>query len=104
GRDLSRQVATDVAAQERHDEPRPVATGRDVSRQAATDTRYVERLEGDNEFLRGQIAVKDTTIATLLERDRETNVLVNQLQRMLAPLLGRPMDPSGEAARQEGSV
>jgi hypothetical protein len=105
GRDVSRQAATDVAAQGNHDEPRQEAsTGRDVSRQAATDTRYVERLEGDNEFLRGQIAVKDTTIAALLERDRETNVLVNQLQRMLAPLLGRPMDPSGGAARQEGSV
>jgi hypothetical protein len=33
------------------------------------------------------------TIAALLERDRETNILVNQLQRMLAPLLGRPLDP-----------
>jgi len=105
GRDTSRQVAADVAAQERDDEPRRGAsTGPDVSRHAATDTRYLERLEGDNEFLRGQIAVKDTTIAALLERDRETNVLVNQLQRMLAPLLGRPIDAPGEAARQEGSV
>jgi hypothetical protein len=64
----------------------------------------VERLEGDNEFLRGQIAVKDTTIAALLERDRETNILVGQLQRMLAPLLGRPLDTSPEKERQEGSA
>jgi hypothetical protein len=105
GRDLPRPVATDAAAEENHDDQRRGApTGPDLSRQAATDTRYLERLEADNEFLRGQIAVKDTTIAALLERDRETNVLVNQLQRMLAPLLSRPIDPAGDAARQEGSV
>src|SRR6202140_4546028 len=51
-RDLSRQVATDVAAQDRHDEPRQGApTSPDLSRQVATDTRYIERLEGENEFL-----------------------------------------------------
>ena len=105
GRDASRQVAADVAEQESDAEPRSEASSRpDLSRQAATDTRYVERLEGDNEFLRSQITVKDTTIAALLERDRETNVLVNQLQRMLAPLLGRPIDPTSEAERQEGSA
>lgn len=105
GRDVPRQVAAGVAGQPSDDEPRHGAsTGPDLSRHAATDTRYVERLEGDNEFLRGQIAVKDTTIAALLERDRETNILVNQLQRMLAPLLGRPIDSPGEAPRHEGSA
>jgi hypothetical protein len=39
--------------------------------------------------LRGQISVKDNTIAALLERDRETNHLIAGLQRMLTPLLGR---------------
>src|SRR4051794_17142649 len=73
GRDMSRQVAADVVQQDSDDEPGSGAsTGHDVSRPVATDVRYVERLEGDNEFLRGQIAVKDTTIAALLERDRET--------------------------------
>jgi hypothetical protein len=62
----------------------------DESRRAATDARYIERVEGDNEFLRGQIAVKDTQIAALLERDHETNSLINGLQRMLAPLLAAP--------------
>jgi hypothetical protein len=33
--------------------------------------------------------VKDTQIAALLERDKETNYLVRGLQTMLAPLLGR---------------
>jgi hypothetical protein len=61
--------------------PRPVATA------------YVERLENENEFLRGQIGVKDKTIEALLERDRETNHLIAGLQRMLAPLLGRPEEP-----------
>lgn len=51
---------------------------------------YVHRLEGENEFLRGQIGQKDKTIDALLERDRETNILVGRLQEMLTPLLGRP--------------
>ena len=41
------------------------------------------------EFFRHQIEVKDTQIAALLERDKETNYLVRGLQTMLAPLLGR---------------
>lgn len=63
----------------------PVAT---VREQPRTDA-YVHRLESENEFLRGQITVKDKTIDALLERDRETNHLVAGLQQMLAPLLGR---------------
>ncbi len=50
---------------------------------------YVQRLESENEFLRGQIGQKDKTIDALLERDRETNILVGGLQKMLTPLLGR---------------
>jgi len=52
-------------------------------------TAYVERLESENEFLKGQIGVKDKTIEALLERVRETNHLIAGLQRMLTPLLGR---------------
>ena len=69
-------------------------TGPDLSRPVAT--AYVSRLEGENEFLRGQIGVKDKTIEALLERDRETNHLVAGLQRMLAPLLGRPDEPKSD--------
>ena len=64
---------------------------------AQTDTpRIIELLENantslreQNEFYRQQIGVKDTQIAALLERDKETNYLVRGLQTMLAPLLGR---------------
>ena len=58
------------------------------------DDRYVVQLEKDNEFLRGQIGVKDTTIAALLERDRETNILIAGLQKMLG--LAGPQDRKGE--------
>ncbi len=58
---------------------------------AVVATPYVERLESENEFLKGQIGVKDKTIDALLERDRETNHLIG-LQKMLTPLLGRPED------------
>jgi len=88
-RDMPRPVATSVALKESHDEPRQEApTSSDLSRPVAT--AYVERLENENEFLKGQIGVKDKTIEALLERDRETNHLIAGLQKMLTPLLGRP--------------
>jgi hypothetical protein len=94
-RDKPRPVATAVVPGENSDEPRKEApTGADKSRPVAT--AYVERLENENEFLRGQIGVKDKTIEALLERDRETNHLVADLQKMLAPLLGRPEETRGE--------
>ena len=90
GRDLSRRVATTVAAEEKHVELRQEGpTSPDQPRQAATDTRYIERLEGENEFLRSQVTVKDDQIKDLTERARETNHLIAGLQRMLTPLLGR---------------
>ena len=92
GRDESRQVATTVATELEDD---PSKAGRsntdDKSRQAATgpdDSRYVAALERENEFLRGQIGVKDTQIGELTERARETNHLIAGLQKMLTPLLG----------------
>ncbi len=98
GRDASRHVATSRTG-EITIEPNPPAgaTGADPSRQVATSpdlSRYVARLEGDNEFLRSQISVKDGQIKDLTERARETNHLIAGLQKMLTPLLGR----AGETA------
>jgi hypothetical protein len=88
GRDEPRQVATTVAREERHDRTRQEGpTSTDQSRQLAT--QYVTRLEGENEFLRQQIGVKDDQIKDLTERARETNHLIAGLQKMLTPLLGR---------------
>ena len=90
-RDMPRPVATTAALEDSHDEPRQEApTSPDLSRPVAT--AYVERLESENEFLKGQIGVKDKTIEALLERDRETNHLIAGLQKMLTPLLGRQDD------------
>lgn len=92
-----------------HDMPRPVvaAVGHenvseavnasvppslDLSRQDAAATRYVGSLERENEFLRGQVSVKDDQIKDLTERARETNHLIAGLQKMLTPLLGRPAE------------
>ncbi len=68
------------------DTPRPVATSPDLS-------RYVTRLEGDVDFLRGQMEVKDNQIKEMTERARETNVLIAGLQKMLSPLLSPARDP-----------
>ena len=96
-RGLSRPAATDVAPQEsQQSKPDNAPTGPDMSRQVAAieaeSSRYVVRLEGEVEFLRGQITTKDLQIKELSERSRETNVLIGGLQRLLAPLLGSP-DP-----------
>ena len=68
--------------------------GREQSRMDATvrgpEDRYVAVLERENDFLRGQVSVKDTQIEALLERDKETNTLIHRLQAMLAPLLVAP--------------
>ena len=108
GRDQSRQDATNVAAENRHENPAPAGTtSPDQSRPVATtppeDSRYVAALERENEFLRGQIAVKDTQIGELTERSRETNVLIGGLQRLLAPLLGSP-DPHPPTTVQHPDV
>jgi hypothetical protein len=97
GRDMPRPVAADVAPETSHDQVRQdPATSHDWSRPVAAaeaeSSRYVARLEGEVEFLRGQIGTKDAQIKELTERSRETNLLIGGLQRMLAPLLGSP-DP-----------
>ena len=66
------------------DNGRPVATSDDKPEQ----DRYVQQLASENEFLRGQVTVKDAQIKELTERARETNHLIAGLQHMLTPLLG----------------
>jgi hypothetical protein len=95
-RDEPRQVATTVAAQDKHDEARqgsPAAP--DTSRPVATE--FVARLESENDFLRKQITVKDDQIKDLTERARETNHLIAGLQKMLTPLLNRANGAPGDA-------
>ena len=91
-RDVPRPVATTVAAENKDDMPRQEpATTTDQPRLVATSpdlSRYVARLEGDIDFLRGQLDTKDTQIKEMTERARETNLLIGGLQKMLGPLLG----------------
>lgn len=85
--DQSRQVATGRTNEFDHDEPRPAPTGPELSQHVAAEERYVKAIERENDFLRGQIITKDTQIKELTERNRETNVLVGSLHRLLSPLL-----------------
>ena len=70
------------------------------------EDRYVVLLEKENDFLRGQVSVKDTQIEALLERDKETNTLIHRLQAMLAPLLVAPADrrDSGTPATRDDAA
>jgi hypothetical protein len=98
GRDASGQDATIRTLEINTGEPRREApTPPDPSRQDATSpdtSRYVAQLEKENEFMCGQIGVKDTQIKELTERARETNMLVAGLQKLLAPLLSAPPSPT----------
>jgi hypothetical protein len=102
-RDKPRPVATSVVLKEDgDDEPRQgAATSPDLSRPVATE--LVEQLEkrlgekdGEIQFLRTEVAVKNDQIKDLTERARETNHLIAGLQKMLTPLLGRPEENHGE--------
>src|SRR6266481_10009114 len=99
-RDVPRRVATDVAAENKDDMPRQeAATPSEQPRLVATSpvlSRIIERLEGDIDFLRGQMDVKDNQIREMTERARETNVLIAGLQKMLTPLLGNPKERRGD--------
>jgi hypothetical protein len=97
GHDMPRPAATPVVVEERAEISRQESpTSPDLPRPVVTEegapSRYVARLESENEFLRGQITVKDVQIKDLTERARETNHLIGGLQRMLTPLLGRGSD------------
>jgi hypothetical protein len=92
-RGTSRHVATTFAAENKDDTQRhDAATTTEPSRHVATtppeDPRYVTSLEGQIEFLRGQVLVKDTQIGELTERARETNHLLAGFQKILT--LGSP--------------
>ena len=106
---MSHSVAQEGEPLHEPDAPRPSAAHPDnvaeivPTRQSAPEpdtSGVVAVLERENtllreqkDFYRHQVEVKDTQIAALLERDRETNYLVRGLQTMLAPLLGRGGNP-----------
>jgi hypothetical protein len=89
--------------EETYSRSRPAETGQDrlspanvrpsiSASTAKTDDRYVELLEKVNEAQAAEIKIKNEQITALLERDRETNVLVAGLQKMLGPLLNAPTE------------
>jgi hypothetical protein len=89
----SRLIATSHAIKIKDDsELRQPTTDNELSRPLATasDEKYVALLVQNLEFLRSEIAVKNTQISELTERNRETNVLVGNLQNLLRPLLHKP--------------
>jgi len=120
-RDMAHSVAPKIEPKDSADSPRLSAADRDKETEVSPErpaptqpdtSRIVGLLENENAslreqnvFFRDQIGVKDTQIAALLERDKETNYLVRGLQTMLAPLLGtrNPYPPkSDDASAQEG--
>lgn len=104
GADTVRHPATQERPPE-HVPSRPAATDRDVAGSTALQLerendflkRQIEAKDGQLAIKDKQIAAKDDQIAALIERDRETNILMQSLQHILRPLL-----PSlGEGFRRE---
>jgi len=88
---------------ERNDEP----TVRDQPRPDASDTRYTEQLERENAYLREQndkkdqqLERRDSQIEAMIERDRETNILIKGLQERI-PQLGQAETRSAPARFDE---
>jgi hypothetical protein len=105
-RDLSRQVATEPKVEMLNEIVPETATGDDKPRPFAAS--HVEQLEkrlgekdGEIQFLRSEVAVKNDQIKDLTERARETNHLIAGLQRMLTPLLGGSAPDPMRDARPE---
>lgn len=108
--DMSHRVVPVIEPSPPIDTPRASAAERDNNAQEISErqtppqsdmSRYVAQVESENAmlkehvaFLKDQTLVKDTQIAALLERDKETNYLVRGLQQMLAPLLSRGGEPT----------
>lgn len=97
---INQNLMQRLAATEDADKPRPVATERDTNAEANFHQRENERLRDDVEFLRQQVHTKDRQIEALLERDKETNYLVQGLQQLLKPLLKAP-EGSGQPKAHE---
>jgi hypothetical protein len=77
---------------------------REQPRPDAADDRYVGQLEKENAYLRGQndkkdqqLERRDRQIEAMIERDRETNILIERLQSHI-PMLPQS-DRRGEEAR-----
>jgi hypothetical protein len=75
---------------------------REQPRPDATESRYVTQLESDLSFLRDQITRKDrqieqrdNQIGAMIERDRETNILIKGLQERIPQLAQSDKEESG---------
>ena len=80
------------------------ASVREQTRPDAPDVRYVSLLESENAFLREQndkkdqqLERRDRQIEAMIERDRETNILIKGLQEFIPRL--PPPERRGEEAR-----
>lgn len=83
----------------------PAVSGENVGTQRAPSAatlsdadaamRYLERLEHDLDRAENEIDIKNTQIATLMERNRETNALFLNVQKILLPLMpgAKGIDP-----------
>ena len=99
------------------DTPTPVLPGPDTSGDDETEVRKLSVSTVSDDFLKEQIAQKDGQIAqlnsqlerrdeqimTMLERDRETNILIHTLQKTLSQSMGiETPDRIGLRSREDG--
>lgn len=89
--------------------PRPDMAGQDRTEPAGSGTLIPSFFQETLDLLKGEITVKneqlrkrDEQISDLIERDRETHILIKQLQNMLALAPPKaPQDPSNKTPYQD---
>lgn len=99
----TKQEQTGQRGHERQDK-----TGQDRTRETGHENGVITLLKETTELLKGQLSIKDTQISTLndqvhklIERDRETNILLKGLQDRLV-LLDLPKHLAIEATGKTG--
>jgi hypothetical protein len=73
----------------------------DTVNDRANDTPLIEALKGQIQAQSEQLKVKDEQIAQLLERQRETNILINNLRLLTAK---EPIAPVATTGKSEAEV
>lgn len=86
-KEIAETFPTPLRDMSTHDLPSPDKAGQDRPRpetkdQFVHDTRYVALLEKVNADQAEQLKIKDSQIASMLERDRETNFLIRGFQTL----------------------
>jgi len=107
---LHTEAKEPTPAQDKTGQSRQDKTGRDKAEETEHPHSIITLLKETTDLLKGQLTIKDTQIGTLndqvhklIERDRETNILLKGLQDRLMLLGPPPVETTGKTGRDRKS-